>query len=373
MLRMSRKGIWSFAALITLAGGIGLLCAGEGAEEQKTAEQAFKNIQALKGLPDSQLIGVMAYMQASLGAKDCEYCHVRSGENNWEWEKDDKPKKQAARKMVQMVLDINKASFDGRPEVTCYTCHQGHERPVAVPSLPLAMASADSAPPRPAGPMPTPDQLLDKYVRAVGGKAAAGKFNSIVLKGTQIDVNGMAVPVQIYRKSPGKVLSTITSPQQGSFSLGFDGTNGWTQARNGTRDMSAPELAHVKDLAGIYDPIKIPEPFPKMRLAAKEKIGDHDAWVLRAPGPDNTTLRLYFDAETGLLVRKVILTPSMIGTIPEQFDFEDYRDADGATLPFTIRLSSVNPRMSWNQKFESVRHDLPVEDSKFSKPAPSEK
>jgi hypothetical protein len=371
MLRVDRKRIGAIVVLIVtfifLAGGAILAC-GAGADEQKTAEQSFKNIQALKGMPDSQLMGAMAYMQASLGARDCEYCHVRSGENNWEWEKDDKPKKQTARKMVQMVLDINKASFNGRPEVTCYTCHQGHERPVAMPSLPIAAANAESPAPKPAGPFPTPQQLLDTYVQAVGGKAVADKFGSMVLKGTQVGLNGASMPLEVYRKASGKILSSVS----GGFSQGFDGAAGWTMGRNGARDMGAPELARMKDLEGTYDVIKIQEPFPKMRLVAKEKVGDREAWVLRAPGSDNKTVRLYFDTETGLLLRKVILTSTMIGTIPEQLDFEDYREADGARLPYAIRMSGLNARNSWSQKFEIIQHDLPIDDGKFSKPAGKE-
>jgi hypothetical protein len=358
-------------AFLFFAGCIGSLLAKEGSSEQRTAEQVFKNIQTLKGMPDSQVIGAMIYMQASLGAKDCEYCHVKSGENNWEFEKDDKPKKQTTRRMIQMVLDINKGTFEGRADVTCYTCHQGHERPVAIPPLPRPVAGAEAQPPRPAGPFPTPEQLLAKYVQAVGGNAAAEKFNSIVLKGTNIGDNA-SMPLEVYRKSPGKVLSTVTSPQ-GAFSLGFDGTAGWVQGRNGVHDMGAAEITFMKDQEGIYDVVKIQEPFPRMRLAGKEKIGDRDAWILRAPGPDNKILRLYFDAETGYLLRKVTLTPSMIGAMPEQFDFEDYREADGARLPFTIRLSGLDQRNSWTRSFTEIKHDPSIEDSKFSKPAGSEK
>jgi hypothetical protein len=205
---------------------------------------------------------------------------------------------------------------------------------VAIPPLPRPVASAEAQPPRPAGPFPTSEQLLAKYVQAVRGKAAAEKFNSIVLKGTNISENA-SMPLEVYRKSPGKVLSPVSTPQ-GAFSLGFDGTAGWMQGGNGVHDLGAAEMAFMMDQEGIYDVIKIQEPFPKMRLAGEEKIGDRDAWILRAPGPDNKILRLYFDAETGYLLRKVILTPSMIGAIPEQFDFEDYREGTepGCLSPF---------------------------------------
>jgi hypothetical protein len=355
------------AALLLCAGCAGALLAKGAAAEQRTVEQVFKNIQTLKGMPDSQLIASMIYMQASVGAKDCDYCHVKSGENAWDFEKDDKPKKQTTRKMIQMVLDTNKSTFEGRADVTCFTCHQGHERPVAVPPLPRPAESTEAQPPRPAGPFPTPEQLLNKYVDAVGGKAAAEKFHSMVLKGTSAGPNA-TLPVEVYRKSPGKTLSTSTS-SEGTFLVGFDGTSGWMQGGNATRDMDAADLAFMKDQEGVYDVIKIQEPFPRMRLAGKEKVGDRDAWILRAPGADGKIIRLYFDAETGILLRKSILTPSMIGAIPVQFDFEDYREVNGAKLPFTIRLSGLDKRLSWTRSFTEIKNDPSIEDGKFSKPA----
>ncbi len=340
------------------------------AADEKTAEQAFKNIQVLKGMPESQVIGAMAYMEASLGAKDCEYCHVKTGEYTWEWDKDDKQKKQTARKMVQMVLDINKTSFNGRPEVTCYTCHQGHEHPVAVPSLPLPAAEAEL--PRPSGRFPTPNELVDKYVQAIGGKETVAKFNALVLKGTQTGEDGSPRQVEVYWKSPGKVASSVSTPG-GTFAQGFDGTAGWTQMPNGTREMSPAEVVRMKNIAGAYDPIKLREPYPRMRLMAKEKVDGREAWVLRAQGSDNRFDKLYFDAESGLLVRKVSMTPTMIGTIPDQIDFGDYRETGGIRLPFSIRVVGLNSRGTWEQKFSTVQSDPAIEDSRFAKPAADNK
>src|ERR1051325_2631767 len=84
----------------------------------KPVEQVRKNIQVLKGLPDSQLFLVMNFVSDSLSVH-CDYCHVKNGtdpktgNDNWVWESDDKPAKARGREMMKMVLDINKASFGG--------------------------------------------------------------------------------------------------------------------------------------------------------------------------------------------------------------------------------------------------------------------
>src|SRR5581483_5134318 len=97
------------------------------AQAEPLMEQKYKNIQVLKGLPASQMRPLMNLIGASLGMR-CDSCHVRNG-NEWEFEKDDKNNKKTARKMIQMTLDLNKNSFAGRAEVSCFTCHNGAGHP----------------------------------------------------------------------------------------------------------------------------------------------------------------------------------------------------------------------------------------------------
>src|ERR1700689_5156794 len=93
----------------------------------KMAEQVFKNIQVLKGVPADQVIPAMQFIAASLGV-ECEFCHVQGA-----FEKDDKKPKQTARKMMEMMFAINKDNFEGHREVTCYSCHRGSVDPVGTP------------------------------------------------------------------------------------------------------------------------------------------------------------------------------------------------------------------------------------------------
>jgi hypothetical protein len=91
--------------------------------EERT-EQKYKNIQMLKGLPSDRLMSVMFAFKSSLGV-DCTYCHIKD-----QFEKDDKPTKQMARKMITLVRDTN-AKLGGAARVTCFTCHRGQTRPAS--------------------------------------------------------------------------------------------------------------------------------------------------------------------------------------------------------------------------------------------------
>src|SRR5262245_32187551 len=95
------------------------------------AEEAFKNIQVLKGIPVDEFMGTMGLFSAALSVC-CGDCHQGAGTSNPKWEADP-PRKQTARRMVQMVNNINRDNFGGRQVVTCWTCHRGSQRPSATP------------------------------------------------------------------------------------------------------------------------------------------------------------------------------------------------------------------------------------------------
>jgi photosynthetic reaction center cytochrome c subunit len=140
----------------------------------KTAGQVFKNIKVLTDAPADQLAQSMHVIKASVGL-DCEECHVEG-----DFPADAKQPKIIARQMMQMVLDLNKNSFKGQPEITCYTCHRGSPDPVGVAMLPIAQAPKEAK-----VALPSVDQILAKYVEALGGEGALRRLSSRVITGTQ--------------------------------------------------------------------------------------------------------------------------------------------------------------------------------------------
>lgn len=367
---------------------------------EKTIDQTHKNIQVLKGVPDSQLRPVMNLVSASLGV-DCTFCHVREN-NEFVWDKDDKKPKQTARKMMQMTLDLNKASFEGRPEVTCYTCHQGHENPAAVPTLPRpraagprpgpppggaapggapptgAPAPGAAAPggpgaPAPAAPGITPAQVVDKYVQAIGGKEAVAKVKTRVLKGDQVLPNGQGVPLEVWFGGPDKV-ALATTPQQAQFAMSaaVNGDSGWVKNAREQRAMDPAELARYKSIAAAFDVIALKEPYPRMTFGGKTKIADRDVNVLRVALPDRRRAQLFFDAETGLLVRRIVVNNTIFGPDPEQTDYEDYRDVDGVKVAFTVKTYALDGQYNAVRKFTEIKHNAPVDDAKFTPPPPKQ-
>jgi hypothetical protein len=357
----ARAGLWDGAA--------------KAARQEKTLGQTGKNVKVLTDLPESQTFLVMNFMSASLGVR-CDYCHVNEGGDKWVWESDAKPEKLTARRMMQMQIDINRGNKDilgtSGVAVTCFTCHRGQTKPANSPTLPIVptQAAFDAGTKKPATPetLPTVEQILDKYVAAIGGRATIERLNTRVSKGTQVIWNGTEFPFEIYQKSPDKYLDVTTRPV-GVVNVGFDGTAGWLQGPRGVRDLGGAQLAELKRDADLRSDLRLRERYPDMAVAGKEKVGERDAYVIVSRISEKRIERLYFDAATGLLLRIAATTETPLARLPEETVFEDYRDVDGVKIPFVVRASYVDPFIGWTRKFTEIKHNVPVEDSKFTKPA----
>lgn len=337
-------------------------------QAEKTVEQTHKNIQVLTGMPDSQLRPVMGLFNAALGV-GCAGCHERKGEQ-MDFASDGNEHKNIARRMIKMTQEINKANFGGRPQVTCYTCHQGHEHPVGVPNFPLPAATpaaANNTAPAARPAAPKPEEIIAKYVQAVGGKEAAEKVKSRTLTGTYQTARGMTLHWTLNYQAPDKLSSVLTSPQGESVTV-LNGATGWVKDQRGQREMSALERAAAQDLIELLDVIKLREPYSQLAFGGRAKVRDRDAVVLRTTR-DGKRIRYFFDAETGLLLRRIAVTDTPVGGAPDQTDYEDYRDVDGVKLPMTIRSQNVDAFYAGTRKLTEVKHNTAIDPALFAAPA----
>ena len=333
------------------------------AEAPKTAEQQFKNIQVLKDIPAEQLIPTMQFIAASLGV-ECEFCHVEH-----EMQKDDKKEKQTARKMIAMELAINKGQFDNQIEVTCYTCHRGSAHPVATPIL-----TVDTAKPAPHvhdeaaeahANLPTADQILDKYLAAVGGADALRKIKSRVQKGT-LDAGGMQFPIEVYSEAPDKRVS-ISHPQGGSSVSAFNGEVGWLSIRNGVHMMTAAEREAARIDAELYFPARVRELYKDFRVRPGEEINGRATYLVMAKDPNRPSLQLYFDQESDLLLRLLRFAETPLGQNPTQIDYADYRETAGVKIPY--RWTLTRPNGSFTIKVDQVEQNVPIDEKLFVPPS----
>jgi hypothetical protein len=323
------------------------------------AEGRYKNIQVLKGTPADDLVPAMQFISNALG-KDCDFCHVEHAP-----EKDDKKEKQTARKMITMTLAINHDHFDGHREVTCMSCHRGASRPVAIP----AIASGEPAPEPPAPKaveLPAASAVLDKYVQAVGGSDAIAKIATHLQKGKLSGFGPDPVPVEVAAKGPDKRI-TIVHGQRGDNTTAVNGASGWLgNSGRPPRDMSAAESDAARLDAALLFPSDPRKLFQEFQAAASEPIEGKDTVKLIAKNEGKPDTELWFDAQSGLVVRLKRYAETPLGRNPTQVDFADYRDADGVKIPF--RWTVARPSGRFTIQLDDSQQNMPVDDKAFQKP-----
>lgn len=350
----------------------------------KTTDQAYKNIQALKGLPADELIPAMQYFNAALGV-ECNYCHVVQPTRAFE--KDDKDEKKTARQMIAMTQAINKDNFKGNLEVGCATCHSGRAHSTAVPPMgdehqggprqaaAQAQASQQAQPATPgqsaaeAKPqLPTVQQIEDAYEAAIGGKAAIQKLTSEVATGTATTAQG-TIQVELDRKAPNLFANTLVFPNGRTTVDATNGTVAWNKAER-VNDYNGYTLRTILMTSRFDRDLAPTTAFTNSRVTGTDTIEGHDCYVVRGALKDSAySERLWFDKQTGLLVRRITYQKTLFGPLADTADFSDYRDVQGVKVPFTVVRS--RPGSTFTVKYDKIAFNAPVDDAKFSHPPAS--
>jgi photosynthetic reaction center cytochrome c subunit len=379
-MKFCSKRLTLTVAALSVACLSGIPLAGQAGTPAKgqTAGEVFKNVTTspLKGLTVDDFMGSMGVMAAALGF-DCADCHTGAGTDKVVWE-DDTNRKKMARRMTEMVATINKQNFGGAPLVSCWTCHHGKDVPATTIALDNLygppndekddiIAKDDS--------QPSAAQILDKYIDALGGAAKLATVKSFVATGTQggyVQVKGGGV-FEIFAKAPDQRTVRVTypdAPDRGNQSRAFNGSMGWVttpRALLGEYEVSGTELDGLHLDAELAFPGNIKQTLTDLRVGFPDNIDGKEVLVVQGKGPRGLLTTLYFDKQSGLLVREIRYGRTPIGRVPSQVDYSDYRAVDGVKFPFQYKFQWLDGRD--NYQLTSVKVNVPIEESRFGKPA----
>ena len=386
------------AAAIAMTALIGALATAPTAAQDKPllAEQVFKNIQVLRGIPVDDFLGTMGIMAAALQF-DCSDCHVAAGTEKVDWAADT-PRKQMARIMVTMVATINKNNFGGRQLVTCWTCHRNRDKPLVTPVMATIYGTPTVEPddviPQVPG-APSAESILDKYIEAAGGTQRLAGLTSFVGKGTSVSFGGFGGggDVELVAQAPDKRATIIIFKEEtgrGDQIRAYDGRTGWLRTPLnvlGEFQLTGTDLDGARVDAQLSFPGQIKQILTNLRTGPPTTIADlpaptsqsvlqqgvaldqtHVVDVVQGTGPRGLLVTLYFDRQTGLLLRELRYGSSPIGRIPTQIDFADYRDVNGMKFPFRITFAWLDGRDSI--VLNSITTNVSIDAAKFGRPAP---
>lgn len=386
----------------------------------------LRNVQVLKDVSPDQWQLVMQYVAASLGVQ-CNYCHVM-GDNA----SDDKDTKKTARKMMQMVSDLNGQFFAGKPAVSCASCHNGHAKPSRTPPLAMNMTPDEAAaaaaargrrgggpggpgggapagagatggagapgtpaaagagapagpqgrgpggPPAPQPVTETADQVIAKYVQALGGAQSLQNAKTRVMTGTVANRDLTTANLTVTEKSTGEARIEMAT-QPNPTIRATNGTAAWQTGGGGggfggganARDIAGFQVQQGFRLADFTLPLHVKERYQNLAVKpAYETVGGKPAVVLTGNPYPNVVEELAFDRESGLLLRRTITSGTAGGfgimALGEQVDYSDYRDVSGVKVPFAVRHSTWNAVTT--ESFTDVKINAPVADTIFAKP-----
>lgn len=347
--------------------------AAQGPAPGQTAEQFYKNIQVLKGMQADLMQPTMQLMEIALGVH-CVYCHDA---DNTKRDLDTKPVKAVARRMIQMVADINRTQFGGRNVVTCITCHGGKTRPDTL----LPYNGEEGRITRSSqGQTPTVDQLIDRHTAALGGAGNLGKISSRVLKGTLTNYGHLdqvhqerayttRTPIELYFKGPDR-RQLIQKNIGGDTLSTLSGGSGWNKANPAaaTVDMRTDQLEVAKLESIVAAPGQIKQLLTALRVEGEEKVGEHSTWVVSGRATMLPVVKLYFDKESGILLSTLYEQQSNYCCHVFRIDYDAYWPVNGVRMP--SRWTINGPRQAiLVYEINDVQVNAAVDDARFAKPA----
>jgi hypothetical protein len=338
------------------------------------AENVFKNIQVLKGIPADEFMDTMGMFASSL-LFDCTGCHVQEILTNREAFAMSTPRIQRARQMVVMVNTINKNFFAGQPRVTCFTCHRGADSPEVIPDLALQYGDVPDENPNAMRIFPdarlSADKIFGRYIEAIGGSARVSGLTSFVATGTYAGFNtsDAKVPIEVYAKAPDQRMQLVRT-FEGDAIKTYDGRSAW--AAEGWRQIplmtfTGGNLTGARFEAIMSFPASIQKAYAQWQ-AMPITLDGRDVQVLQGTNPGELPVNLYFDEESGLLVRTLRWSRTIVGTIPTQTDYSDYRDVGGIKWPFHVRVTWTNGQNMI--ELAEVRPNAAIDAARFARPAP---
>lgn len=397
---MQRSGRWIWVALyLAVAGLIGTAFGAARATAQEKpllAEEVFKNVQVLKGIPVDDFLETMGLMTSALQF-DCSDCHEGAGTDKVDWAADT-PRKRRARTMVTMVAAINRTNFGGRQVVTCWTCHRNRDKPLTTPTMDTIYGTPPFEPDDvvvQAPGVPSAESILDRFIQVAGGAQRLAGLTSFVGKGTSVGFGGFGGggAVEIVAKGPDKRATIILFKEEtgrGDQIRTYDGNAGWVRTPLnvlGEFQLRGSDLDGARFDAQLSFPGQIKQILTNLKTGPPTSITDvgapasqsslqqnvtlgqtHVVDVVQGTGPRGLLVTLYFDRQSGLLLRELRFGSSPIGRVPTQIDFADYRDVNGIKLPFRLTYAWLNGRDSI--VLNEIQTNVPVDDAKFGRPAP---
>jgi len=217
----------------------------------------------------------------------------------------------------------------------------------------------------PQRPTETVDQVLDKYLQALGGREALATLKTRTRKGTVTNRGHQTATVTIEDTAAGQVRTSIDG-QPAPATRAFDGKAAWGQTGTRVRDFEGVESTNISLAADLALPTGIKDAYNALAVQNYGRIAGHQVITMQGRRSGGVTEQLLFDRESGLLARRIIRLKTPMGELPVQIDYSDYRPVGGVQTPFEMHITDWESVSA--MKFSEVVFNQPVDAARFARP-----
>lgn len=234
--------------------------------------------------------------------------------------------------------------------------------------LALALAYTSGAQGQSPAGLPSADAVIAKHMQAIGGRDALLNLTSRVASGV-LEQDGLPeIRFELVAKAPDKFYFRLSLPDNGEVIQAYDGVTAWDGApETGVRVLAGSARAHRIRNATFQRELRMQELYTSLKTVGRDRIGALEVYVVEGTVKEGPPERLYFAADNGLLLRRDTKFDSDGQPVEFSTYYEDYRAVDGVLLPYALRRAG--PDGTFTLRFRDIRHNLPVDDTLFSKPA----
>ncbi len=354
LTRCASRRIPSVCLLLASLAWMGM-CVGRWMEAQETSNQGpkagekFKSLSVLNEIPADQMGKVMNIASEALGVQ-CSYCH-----RGFDFAAEGLPRKEAARKMFAMTLELNQRHFDGDPKVTCATCHRGEAQPTgdvafggSCRSSRVSLRSDEHFSPSTCG-----GGVCN--VRARDGRKGTAK------KRFSSPINGSSDRAERQRRTEFVHFQHATSyevkTEYGKTMVVERIVEGRVSKEVNSQaiPLKVDEMAFIRREAAIMAVVNLKDQFPTWNVSRRDRIDGRDAIVIEGKSPEGLEEEFFIDAASGRLLARASQSPTVIGPFRQEVRYKDYRTIDGIEQPMTYVFTM--PSIGWTRKVTEAKID----------------
>lgn len=217
--------------------------------------------------------------------------------------------------------------------------------------------------------LPAADEVLARYVEAIGGKDRISEVESMTQKGTmEIRAVGVNGAFTLRSATPQRMHMAMEFEGMGKIETGFDGKVGWRVDPNmGPVLLNETEIEQVKIEADPQSPANMAKHYPKRKTVQRTEFEATDVYELEMETKAGQVFTMYFGVENGLLLGQRGWQDTQMGRIEMSIVLSDYRDFDGWKMPTTMTMTQGGMPMVMH--IEDVTFN-DVDESAFEIPAP---